>query len=1230
MIAEIKLRRIATWAAGLTAMVGLIALTGWWLNIDGLRRLFPGWALMNQNTALSFLLSGVALLLMQREGHFPAQLTARIITALVGLRAASKLISEILGREMSSPILDLPGAGILSPPGVQIPIGTTLPFVIAALGIFLVGQKKQKRFSLSNWLGLVVICYALIVISGHLLTTQHQPFALAASSVPGFIFLGTALLCSRFDSTLFRVLSPNHPLGFIALRLMLFGLFIPLLIYCLLVWLILPLIPDHHDLLILVVLISTVFLLAGFVSSLQRMESLNDKRYEAEGIRDSLLARLQHQTANLEMQVALRTRRQQETTERLQLALQASDYGVWDQDIPSGRLVWDQRQCELFGIAPETFDERHETFLELIHPEDRERVRLFKLRHNGVSGNFDDEFRIVRPNGEIRHLLTRGKVYCDTDGQPVRIVGLNRDITAERQRDQTVSTLNQRLLFILNASGYGVWEYIFATNKLDWDDHLLEIYGLPRHSLAGNIEEWEARVHPEDLPLVRTETELALKGRASQQQHQFRIVRPDGAERHISSHRYLLRGADGALLSMVGFDSDITGEHELREELRIAEERWQLALAGNNDGVWDWNIAAGEVYRNARNTEIVGYLPSELAPDRHIWQSLGHPEDIPATNAAMADHLEGRKPVYQCEYRLRHKAGYWVWVLDRGKVVARDPKGQPLRVVGTQTDITSRKQLEERLRHGEEMSLQLGRLAQIGAWEWDLSTTQLTWSPEMYRIHEVELGYEPSLAKSLEFYPTPAKNTFSEALQHAVRSGTSFDLELPFVTARNHKLWVRVLGRAEVKDGLAISVYGAFQDITARREAEDMRRQFEGQLFQAQKMETLGTLAGGIAHDFNNLLTGILGYQDLALDSLPEGDSARNYLTASRDASLRARELVDQILTFSRQASSEKVSVNLAQLIDDARRFLRATVPATIRMEVEIAPECRRVLADATQLHQVLLNLGSNAAHAMRATGGAMKIALEPALLNEAEAAAITHIQAGKYLKLTFSDTGHGMDEETRKRIFDPFFTTKEVGQGTGLGLSVVHGIIQAHRGNIIVESTPGQGATFILYLPEAEEGDAEAAAPDTSMPRGNGELIAVVDDEDVVRSFAQMALEKLGYRVAAFDSPHQCLEVLRRQSADFAMLLTDQTMPVMKGIELATEVRHVTTKLPIVIMSGYFTSVAPDKLAQIGKVSLLSKPFTNEELSRTVNRSIYPKTSNTPFPGNTPTGKSTPPFATS
>jgi PAS domain S-box-containing protein len=1216
MFAETRLHRISSWTAGLAALLGALSLAGRIMHLDLLRSLYPGLRPMSTQSAACFLLAGAALLLIENKGR------RRGVTVLaLGLGAA---VAVLAGGALLSVVFHL-NAGEVEhllrdttlPESIQsrVSLNTMLPFFMAGCGILSLGLRRPTGLALSNWLGLAVASHALLNLTALIFNHELTPNRMAVSSMLGFLLLGTGLFFSRIDARLVRIFSRNHPLGFMALRLISLGLLGPLLIYALGVWLLLPLGPAYLDMLVLIVLVTSILLLGALVSSLQRMEILDEQRREAVGSRDALLARLQNQTANLEVLVAERTRRLHETTERLQLALYSGDYGVWDSDLTTGQQVWDDRQCALYGVKPGEFDGQPASFYRLVHPDDRARLRQRHEQHIATGATFDYEFRIVRPDGQTRHLMSRAVLYRDASGRAVRMVGLNRDITAEREREQAVTTLNQRLLFVLNATGYGVWEYDMTSERMRWDDHLLNVYGLTRGQITGGVKDWHDLVHPEDLAAVTAEIDEALKSKRLQIEQEFRIVRPDQTVRHISSHCYVLRHPDGTPRSMVGFDRDVTGEHNLREELRITEERWKLALAGNNDGVWDWNIATGDVYRNPRCAGIIGYMPGEIPADRHIWLSFGHPDDLADTNSAMAEHLEGRTPVYQSEYRLRHRDGQWVWVLDRGKVVARDPRGQPLRVVGTQTDITPRKLLEERLRHGEEMSLQLGRLAQIGAWEWDLGTSRLTWSPEMYRIHEVELGYEPTLARSLEFYPDQAKLSLSEALQRAVRAGEGFDFELPFTTARGHKLWVRVLGRAEFKDGRAIRIYGAFQDITARRDAEEMRRQLESQLFQSQKMETLGTLAGGIAHDFNNLLTGILGYQDLALDTVPENDPARNYLAVAREASLRARELVDQILTFSRQADSEKVPVNLAQVVEDARRFLRATVPATIRIEVEIVPECGPVLADATQIHQVLLNFGFNATHAMRSTGGTMRIALEPVTLDDTAAAALNHLDPGRYLKLTFSDTGHGMDAETCKRIFDPFFTTKEVGQGTGLGLSVVHGIIQAHRGTIVVQSTPGHGATFTLYLPEAQVDSAETIPTDTSMPRGHGELIAVVDDEDIVRSFAQMALEKLGYRVASFDSPAQCLETLRKQADAFAVLLTDQTMPVMNGIELAAEARATAPLLPVVIMSGYFSRISPEKLAQIGHVALLSKPFTNEELARTIHRALSPYGSASPFP---------------
>jgi PAS domain S-box-containing protein len=1188
---DLQLSPLARNTAWIALSLGLLGLLGWGTEIELLRRLWPTWKPMTPNTAAGLVAAATALLLLQHPGHRPRQVLGQIIAvALVVFSAAAALGADL---------------GAFGAPASYVSattVNSSLPFCFAALGLLALAHERRHWFGVSNWLGLSVASFALLTLSGVLINPAGAPISVMGSL--GLLALGIGIVCARFSGELLAVFSRAHPLGYFSLVLMGTGLLVPVLLFMEMSWWLLPVLPELHDTGLLLAVASSVAIFGVLTYTLRRMDTLDQRRADAEASRDALLARLQQQAANLEVLVGERTQELQKTTERLDLALRAGGFGVWDWDLVNKRVYWDPRQCALYGYTPEQFDGTTGAWLARMHPDDREQVQDEIGRALANDEGFETQFRTRLPDGIERHVQTLGVLRRDANGKVTRVVGIDRDVTEEHARARELASLNDRLQLAIKATGYGVWEMDLATHRMIWDDRMLEIYGIERCTFTGDQHEWHHRVLPEDVAQDDQAIADAIAGKTAIYESHFRIRRPDGSLRHIEALGIIQRGRDGRADRLVGLDRDVTEAKELREELRISQERWQLALSGTNDGVWDWDLATGQIFRDTRYAAMIGYRAEDL-PAKHVWLTLGHADDLAQVEHAMEEHLAGRTPIYQAEYRLRHKDGHWVWVLGRGKVVARDANGHPSRVVGTQTDITQRKELEERLRHGEEMSLQLSRLAHIGAWEWDLNTARLTWSPEMFRIHEVELGFEPTLEKSMSFYPPEARHTVTEAMEHAVRAGTGFDLELPFVTARGHKLWVRVLGRAQLKDGRATRVYGAFQDITGRRDAEEMRRQLEGQLFQAQKMETLGTLAGGIAHDFNNLLTGILGYQDLALDTLPETDPARNYLGAARDASLRARELIDQILTFSRQADSEKVPVNFTQVVEDARRFLRATVPATIRIEVDTSAECGRVLADATQIHQVLLNLGSNAAHAMRATGGRMRLVLSQTNLDEETASALSNIPAGDYARLDFEDTGHGMDEETRKRIFDPFFTTKEVGQGTGLGLSVVHGIIQAHRGAITVQSALGQGTTFTLYLPIAHQPSAESTTPLDLVPRGNGELIAVVDDEDIVRSFAQMALEKNGYRVASFDSPAQCLEVVRRNAADYSVLLTDQTMPVMKGIELASEIRSFAPQLPVVIMSGYFSRISPEKLAQIGHVALLSKPFTNEELARAMHRAI-------------------------
>ncbi len=608
---------------------------------------------------------------------------------------------------------------------------------------------------------------------------------------------------------------------------------------------------------------------------------------------------------------------------------------------------------------------------------------------------------------------------------------------------------------------------------------------------------------------------------------------------------------------------------------------------------------------NAAFTALTGFTLDTIKHRKpgHILQGIG------TDPAAVARLREAEKNGRACNVEILNytKAGEPFWqIVDMQPV--RDTAGELVHFIAIHTDITAQKQLEERLNKSEELASEVSRLALIGGWAIDHATAHVTWSEGTRRIHEVDESFQPTLASVAQFFPSEARATMQGAIDGLTPATAAFDIEVPLLTARGRRAWVRILGRGEFKDGKTVSVHGAIQDVTAQHESEESRRQLEGQLFQAQKMETLGTFAGGIAHDFNNLLTGIIGYHELAADSVPENHPARLCLNEAHSASLRARELVEQILAFGRQSGgTEHGPINLPAAIEEARRFLRATLPTNISIEVECADGCGSVLADATQIHQVLLNLGSNAGHAMRQRGGALRLTLESVELSPDLALSIGKHAAARYVRLSVSDTGHGMEEATRSRIFDPFFTTKSSREGTGLGLAVVHSIVRSHRGAITVESTVGSGSTFHVYLPAAGD-DFSPAEPSAQLsPRGNGEFVCVVDDEEVVASCTRLVLENKGYRTLTFKSAEQCLAHLAAEPSHCAVLVTDQTMPGMQGTELAAVLRQRSPALPIVIMSGYFSKISPDQLSRLGQVELLSKPFTSDELALVVHRALHP-----------------------
>lgn len=418
------------------------------------------------------------------------------------------------------------------------------------------------------------------------------------------------------------------------------------------------------------------------------------------------------------------------------------------------------------------------------------------------------------------------------------------------------------------------------------------------------------------------------------------------------------------------------------------------------------------------------------------------------------------------------------------------------------------------------------------------------------------------------------------------KDGTTLPLEL-------------VLRQAVVGDKRLYT--GFLRDLSERRKAEEERSVLQEQLAQAQKLETIGTLAGGVAHDFNNLLTPIHGYVDLVLADLPTDSPMRADLMEIKRAATRAQDLVRQILLFSRHEEPQRRITSIAPPVADALKLLRATLPVTIDVQQHIDEASPAVLADASRIHQVVMNLGTNAYHAMREDGGVLDVRLEPVHVDEQLVRNHPRLQEGLYVRLTVRDTGHGMDRRTTERIFEPFFTTKNAGEGTGLGLSVVHGIVVSHQGEIAVTSTPGTGTTFVVYLPAAEQVAPDDAAVPSAPPRGS-ERVLLVDDDPQVGDVGKRMLQRLGYRVTLVTESEVALAAFRATPEDFDIVISDQTMPHMTGAQLGKELRRIRSELPLILTTGYSEQGLREQLNGL-ECAFVGKPFEIGELAGAVRR---------------------------
>ena len=416
------------------------------------------------------------------------------------------------------------------------------------------------------------------------------------------------------------------------------------------------------------------------------------------------------------------------------------------------------------------------------------------------------------------------------------------------------------------------------------------------------------------------------------------------------------------------------------------------------------------------------------------------------------------------------------------------------------------------------------------------------------------------------------------------------------------RLWVRETSRSIVGPNQEQMLLLSCEDITDQKRVEEALEQSERQLRHTQKMEAIGTLAGGIAHDFNNILGAILGYSELALTQAKKEPRLISYLEEVLTAGHRAKELVKQILAFSRRSDQEREAVDLNVMVQEALRMLRATLPTTIEIRSTLAMDSAVVFADPTQIHQVIMNVCANAEHAMRKQGGVLSLTVISIEVTEHSTKQFSELKLGTYLQLTIQDSGQGVSDQVLERIFEPFFTTKSSSEGTGLGLAVVHGIIVGHGGHIAVSSVVGQGTTFTILLPRLDVVLPAQIANAMEWPQGRGTVL-FVDDEEVLARWGEQVLTHLGYTVVTKTNPHDAVELFNKQPDQFDVVVTDQTMPTMSGEVFARELLSIREDIPIVLCTGFSHTMSAEKANKIGLKGFLMKPVNGEALAKTLQK---------------------------
>jgi PAS domain S-box-containing protein len=625
---------------------------------------------------------------------------------------------------------------------------------------------------------------------------------------------------------------------------------------------------------------------------------------------------------------------------------------------------------------------------------------------------------------------------------------------------------------------------------------------------------------------------------------------------------------------------------------------------------------------------LIGKAFGSLITARYADASRLHVEAIFKNGGNRVDGLE-----------LKRKDGSTFYA-SMASVPVRDANGTIVECRSAVIDITEHKQMEVALAKSEERLKLALEASQQAVWDWNLATGVVEWSERAKTLFGFESDAEVTYHQFLQRVQPDDRDRMRSGVMKALEQEQECDDEIRVVWPDGTVHWLTAKGRVfydendkpvrmvgvgsdvterkrmeaalrEARDGLELKVRERTVQLSTAHEvlrAEMQERQrIEQQLRESQKMEAIGTLAGGIAHDFNNILAAIIGFTEMVIDDVSDKAHVQQKMEQVLKAGMRGRELVRQILTFSRKSKAEYRVVTLGPLIRETFRLLRASLPTSISMSLSLEADTDGVYADPSQIQQVLMNLGTNAAYAMREAGGKLEISLGCITLGPGDPLPEPDTPPGDYAVISVRDTGIGMDEAVKERIFEPFFTTKRREHASGLGLSVVYGIVKSHKGSIMVLSEPGKGSVFRVFLPKTDLVDStqkEAAGP---VPKGN-QSILFIDDEAILAEMGRSMLERLGYSVVVQTDSAQALRDFAEYPGRFDLVITDQTMPKMTGVALAEKLLQIRPGIPIILCTGYSDLVSEETARVKGIRELVMKPFVRKEMAEVIHRVLEGK----------------------